>query len=210
MFHSTQNAEVNRTFNSELRWTTNHRNPAVLRLERAPPLTCPSPNRPRYQTCVWMDPLCMNVWTQCWGARFISSDEKQTAPTTGHHPLPPLVGRGQESGGECRMCERASGRMSCVCLACVRDWEVCKAGWERMRRMWGRAREREREREKKITTNLTSEEKQKLRNATMRLAKVSGVKFCLWKRGWSSNPWKEELWIWKKNRHHKDFFVFLI
>lgn len=74
-YYNTTKCRDEYNFNYELRWTTNHHNSAVLRLERAPPSMCPSPNRPRYQTCVWMDPLCMNGWTQCWGARFISSNE---------------------------------------------------------------------------------------------------------------------------------------
>lgn len=109
---------------SELRWTTNHHNSAVLRLERAPPSMCPSPNRPRYQTCVWMDPLCMNVWTQCWGARFISSNE---TPRLGHHPLP-LVG-GARSPAARVACAREWTDDLCV-LGCVRDWE-CVRGWVR-------------------------------------------------------------------------------
>lgn len=121
IFHTTKcRSEYN--FNYELRWTTNHHNPAVLRLERAPPLMCPSPNRPRYQTCVWMDPLCMNVWTQCWGARFISSNE---TPTTGHHPLP-LVG-GARSPAARVACAREWTDELCV-LGCVRDWEYARLG----------------------------------------------------------------------------------
>lgn len=101
----------------------NHHNSAVLRLERAPPSMCPSPNRPRYQTCVWMDPLCMNVWTQCWGARFISSNEKKR-PQQGTILSPWWAG----PGVRLRVSHvRENGRMSCVCLAaCVtgsmRDW----------------------------------------------------------------------------------------
>lgn len=108
-------------FNYELRWTTNHHNSAVLRLERVPPSMCPSPNRPRYQTCVWMDPLCMNVWTQCWGARFISSNE---TPQQGAILSPWWAG----PGVRLRVSHvRENGRMSCVCLAaCVtgsmQDW----------------------------------------------------------------------------------------
>lgn len=110
----------------------NHHNSAVLRLQRAPPSMCPSPNRPRYQTCVWMDPLCMNVWTQCWGARFISSNE--TSPT-GHHPLPP-GGWGQESGCACRICAREWTDELSV-LGCVRDWEYARLGENACKR-WGK------------------------------------------------------------------------
>jgi len=114
-YYNTTKCSHENNFNYELRWTTNHHNSAVLRLQRAPPSTCPSPNRPRYQTCVWMDPLCMNDWTQCWGARFISSNAK---PSTGHHPLP-LVG-GARSPAARVAYVRENGRMSWVCLAaCV-------------------------------------------------------------------------------------------
>ena len=76
---------------------------------------------------------------------------------------------------------RENGRMSCVCLAACVTGKYARLGENACRDG------------KKI--QITSEEKQ---NWEMRLAKVSGTKFCLWKRGWSSNPWKEELWIWKK------------
>lgn len=56
----------------------------------------------------------MNGWTQCRGARFISSSE---APPTGHRPLP-LVGGARSPAGVSHV--RENGWMSCVCLAaCV-------------------------------------------------------------------------------------------
>ena len=68
------------------------------------------------------------------------------------------------------------------------------------------------QRRRKKTTNLTtSEEKQKLRNATMRLAKVSGKKFCLLKERLILKSLKgRTLDMEKKNhRHHKDSFFVL-
>lgn len=75
----------------------------------------PSSNRPRYQTCEWMDPLCMNVWTQCWGARFISSNQK---PSIGRLPIlsPMAVG---------------GARSPATRVACAREWTsgVCVRAW---------------------------------------------------------------------------------
>lgn len=139
---------------------------------------------------VWMDPLCTNVWTQCWGARFISSNETPQQGTI----LSPW-GWGQESGCACRICAREWTDELSV-LGCVRDWECARLGENACKR-----------RGKKYKYDIWRETK--LRNATLRLAKVSGKKFCLRKRGWSSNPWKEELWIWKNHRHHKEFLFVL-
>lgn len=109
--------------------------------EGATDSTRPSLNRPRYQTCVcvWMDPSNMNGWTQCRGARFISSNDTPPSPLPSRpsppppgkrrHPLPAAGSR--ESGKKCVSHVRESGWMSCVCLgACVTGsvW-----GWVRTR-----------------------------------------------------------------------------
>lgn len=142
--------------------TMNHHNPAVLRPERAPPSTRPSLNRPRYQTCVWMDPLHMNGWTQCRGARFISS--KDTPPKKA--PSSARGGRGRESGRAYRMCERMGGW---VMYAWLRAWlAVCETGWEL---------ERRRREETKSFNILTRNKIEKRNNVASN--KFQESKFCL-------------------------------
>lgn len=102
-------------------------------------------------------------------------------------PSSPPDGRGQESGWRIA-CAREWMDELCV-LGCVRDWEYASLGWNACRDGGGKKRE----------YNIWREAK--FRNATMMLAKVSGKKCCLWKRGWSSNPWKEELRTWEKKCH---------
>lgn len=89
-------------------WTIH--NSAVLRLKR---VIVPLPQSATLSTRVWMDPLCTNVWTQWWGARFISSNKMLS---TGEILTP--RGSSQKSGCASRVCKY--GRMSSVCLAaCV-------------------------------------------------------------------------------------------
>lgn len=124
-------------------------------------------------------------WTHCVWMSGLSAEEPGSSPPTRRPdgaPSSPPGGRGPESGCACRVCERMDGWVVCAWL---RAWlGVCKAGWERMQR-----REKD--------TN-TSEEKQKLRNATMRLAKISGKKFCLWKRLILQSLKERTLDMWKK------------
>lgn len=162
-YYNTAKCRNDYNYDYELRWTTNHHNSAVLRLERAPASMCPSPNRPRYQTCVWMDPLCTNVWTQRWGARFISSNE--TPPHAGRSPLP-LVGGARSPAARVRML-RESGRMSRVCLAACVNWECARLGENACRdeEKW-----KNNQQQQKRYKNIWREKK----IATMRFAKVSG------------------------------------
>lgn len=88
---------------------------------------------------------------------------QRNAPT-GHHPLPP-GGRGQESGCACRICAREWTDELSV-LGCVRDWEYARLGESACKRR------------EKIQIRHLKRNKIEKRN-TLRLAKVSGKKFCL-------------------------------
>lgn len=92
---------------------------------------------------------------------------------------------------------RENGRMSCVCLAACVTGSV--QGWVRTHAETG----------KRYKYNIWRETK--LRNATIRLARFQ-ERNSAFERGWSWNPWKEELWIWEKKNHchHKDYILFWI
>lgn len=197
-YYNTAKCRNDYNYDYELRWTTNHHNSAVLRLERAPASMCPSPNRPRYQTCVWMDPLCTNVWTQRWGARFISSNE--TPPHAGRSPLP-LVGGARSPAARVRML-RESGRMSRVCLAACVNWECARLGENACRdeEKW----KNNQQQQKKIQKHLKRKE-----NCNNEVRKGFRKKFCLWEAD-LRNPWKKELWIWENHCRHQDFVFDLL
>lgn len=92
---------------------------------------------------------------------------------------------------------RENGRMSCVCLA------ACVTG---SMQVWVRTHA---ETAKKKRRQITSEEKQKLRNATMRLAKVFRKEILPLNERLILKSLKGRTLDKKKNhRHHKDSFLF--
>lgn len=140
-------------------------------------------------------PIC--VWMSGLSAEEPGSSPPTKRPPTGHHPLP-LVGGARSPAARVACAREWNGWVVCAWLRAWL-WEYARPGWERMQR---------REKSKKYKYNILEEKNENWETQQMRLAKVSGEKFCLWKRGWSSDPWKEERWIWKKknHRHHKDYY----
>lgn len=117
--------------------------------------------------CVNGPILCTNVWTQRWGARFISS--QRDAPHAGAVLSPWWAGPGVRL--------REWTDESCV-LGCVRDWECARLGENACR-----------DEEKTTTTKdtkTTSEEKQKLQWGSQ-----SFQEEILPLTGWSSKSLKE-------------------
>lgn len=152
------------------------------RRERAPHPPCAPPSIGHVIGRVWMDPLCMNVWTQCRGARFISS--QRDAPTGHRPPPPPLLssgGRGQESGWTCRVCEKMDGWVVCAWL---RAWLGSVRFWVKTHAELRRSKQKETNRHLKIEK----------RNNT--LSKGCREEILPFEGGWSSNLWKDELWIY--------------
>lgn len=123
-YNKQQNAEMKYNFNYELRWTTNHHNSAVLRLERAPPSKCPSPNRPRYQTCVWMDPFVYECLDSVLRSQvhLLQRNAPNRAPSS-----PPWLGEARSPAARVACCARVWTDELCV-LGCVRDWEYASLG----------------------------------------------------------------------------------
>ena len=112
----------------------------------------------------------------------------------GHHPLP-LVG-GARSPAARVACAREWTDELCV-LGCVRDWEVCETGWERMQRREKNTNNIWRE------TKLRNEASKGFRNEILPLKERLILKSL---KGRTLDMKK------KNHRHHKDsfFFVFVL
>lgn len=174
-----ENAETNTIMNWDEPQTI-----TILRSSRsegAPHPPCAPPSICHVIGRVWMDPLCMNVWTQCRGARFISS--QRDAPT-GRRPPPPPILRWAGPGVRLNVSRvRENGRMSCVCLAACVTGECAVLGEKRMR-SWGGQNKKDTNRHLKIEK----------RNNT--LSKGCREEILPLEGGWSSNLRKDELWIY--------------
>lgn len=140
----------------------------------------PLPQSATLSTRVWMDPLCTNVWTQWWGARFISSNKMLS---TGEVLSP--QGSSKKSG----CASRVYGRMSSVCFA------ACVTGeYARMVKTHAKRRKRNSREEYQKGFIKLGWKRFWTQNSTL-------------ERGWSQAPYSMNIGYWKKKS--LSFFVVL-